>query len=86
MTAFADTHSLSLQQTLYAMGRRLLDHDDAIAEIRLSLPNRHHIPVDLSPFGLANDNEVFQVADRPYGLIEGAVGRAGAPPDPGAWD
>ena len=35
--------------------------------------------VDLAPFGLANDGEVFQVADRPYGLIEGVVRREGAP-------
>lgn len=86
MTAFADTHSLSLQQTLYAMGDRLLAQDERIAEVRLVLPNRHHFAVDLSPFGLANDNQVFFAADRPYGLIEGALARAGAPPDPGAWE
>jgi urate oxidase len=86
MTAFADTHSLSLQQTLYAMGERLLTQDERIAEVRLTLPNRHHFAVDLAPFGLTNDNEVFYAADRPYGLIEGALARAGAPPDPGAWE
>ena len=86
MTAFADTHSLSLQQTLYAMGERLLSQDDRIAEVRLVLPNRHHFAVDLAPFGLANENEVFYAADRPYGLIEGTLTRAGAPPDPGAWE
>lgn len=85
MTAFADTSSLSLQHTLYAMGRRLLTQDERIAEVRLVLPNRHHFAVDLTPFGLENPNEVFQAADRPYGLIEGAVVRAGAPPDPAAW-
>jgi len=86
MTAFADTHSLSLQQTLYAMGERLLSQDDRIAEVRLVLPNRHHFAVDLAPFGLTNENEVFYAADRPYGLIEGALARAGMPPDPGAWE
>jgi urate oxidase len=85
LTAFADTHSLSLQQTLYAMGERLLTRDERIAEVRLALPNRHHFAVDLRPFGLANDNEVFYAADRPYGLIEGAVSRAGAPAGPAAW-
>jgi urate oxidase len=85
LTAFADTHSLSLQQTLYAMGERLLTRDERIAEVRLVLPNRHHFAVDLTPFGLANDNEVFYAADRPYGLIEGAVARSGAPGDPAAW-
>jgi len=41
--------------------------------VRLAMPNRHHFTVDLSPFGLQNPNEVFYAADRPYGLIEGAV-------------
>ncbi|MGH3417725.1 MAG: factor-independent urate hydroxylase, partial [Actinocrinis sp.] len=87
LTAFADTHSRSLQQTLYAMGSRLVTHDATVAEVRLVLPNRHHFAVDLAPFGLENDNEVFYAADRPYGLIEGTVARAGtAPPPPGAWD
>lgn len=83
--AFAQTHSLSLQQTLYAMGRRVLENRPEIAEVRLSLPNKHHFLVDLSPFGLENDNEVFFAADRPYGLIEGSVLREDAP-EPGlAW-
>lgn len=83
--AFAETHSLSLQQTLYAMGQRVLDELPEVAEVRLSLPNKHHFAVDLSPFGLDNPNEVFFAADRPYGLIEGTVLRDDAP-EPGlAW-
>jgi urate oxidase len=85
LDAFADTHSLSLQQTLYAMGKRVLEHRDELVEVRLSLPNKHHFLVDLSPFELDNPGEVFFAADRPYGLIEGTVVRDGAP-DPGlAW-
>jgi urate oxidase len=85
LAAFADTHSLSLQQTLYAMGEAVLGARAEIAEVRLSLPNKHHFVVDLSKFGLVNDNEVFYAADRPYGLIEGTVLRDDAP-DPGqAW-
>ena len=86
LTAFADTHSLSLQQTLYAMGERLIGEVEQIAEVRLALPNRHHFAVDLTPFGLTNENEVFYAADRPYGLIEGAVANAAAPADPAAWE
>ena len=37
------------------------------------MPNKHHFLVDLSPFGQANDNEVYHADDRPYGLIEGTV-------------
>ena len=81
--AFAASYSLALQQTLFEMGSALLDAVPSAGEVRLSLPNRHHFAVDLSPFGLDNPNEVFFAADRPYGLIEGTVRRGGAP-DPGA--
>ncbi|MEU3271719.1 factor-independent urate hydroxylase [Saccharomonospora sp. NPDC006951] len=85
LETFARKHSLSLQQTLYAMGGAVIEAVPAIAEVRLSLPNKHHFLVDLSPFGLGNDNEVFHAADRPYGLIEGTVLSDDAP-DPGlAW-
>lgn len=85
LAAFARTYSRSLQQTLYAMGAALLGDCPEACEVRLTLPNNHHLLVDLSPFGLDNDNEVFHAADRPYGLIEGTVLRDDAP-DPGpAW-
>lgn len=85
LEAFAQTHSLALQQTLYEMGRRVLDARAEIDEIRFSMPNLHHFAVDLSPFGLDNPNEVFYAADRPYGLIEAAVLREGTPTDHPAW-
>lgn len=84
---FAVEHSRSLQQTLYDMGRAVLEARPEVAEIRLRLPNRHHFAVDLRPFGMdraagAVEDEVFHVADRPYGLIEGTVCREGAPAGP----
>lgn len=86
LEAFASTYSLSLQQTLYAMGARVLDECAEVCEVRLGLPNKHHFAVDLSPFGMANPNETFYAADRPYGLIEGGVLREGAPDAGRAWD
>ncbi|MFG1695787.1 factor-independent urate hydroxylase [Nonomuraea sp. NPDC049309] len=86
LDAFANTRSRSLQQTLYAMGERALLTCEGICEIRLALPNKHHFAVDLSPFGLTNDNEVFYAADRPYGLIEGGVLREDAPDAGFAWE
>lgn len=80
LQAFAETYSLSLQQTLYAMGARIIDHRDEIDEVRFSLPNKHHFLVDLEPFGLKNDTAdgaVYFAADRPYGLIEATVLRDG---------
>ncbi|MBO0915644.1 factor-independent urate hydroxylase [Streptomyces laculatispora] len=78
--AFAETYSLSLQQTLYQMGSRIINSRSEIDEIRFSLPNNHNFLVDLEPFGLKNDNEVYFAADRPYGLIEGTVLRDGIEP------
>ncbi|PWI09834.1 urate oxidase [Streptomyces sp. NWU339] len=80
LQAFAETYSLSLQQTMYQMGARIIDHRDEIDEVRFSLPNSHHFQVDLEPFGLENDSEdgaVYLAADRPYGLIEATILRNG---------
>lgn len=77
LQAFAETYSLSLQQTLYQMGSRVINSRSEIDEVRLSLPNKHHFLVDLEPFGLKNDNEVYFAADRPYGLIEATILRDG---------
>ncbi|TWP51184.1 urate oxidase [Lentzea tibetensis] len=85
LKTFADKHSLSLQQTLYAMGEAVLQSRADVAEVRLSMPNKHHFLVDLSAFGLQNDNEVFYAADRPYGLIEGTVLRDDAEEAGSAW-
>ncbi|MFI6986383.1 factor-independent urate hydroxylase [Embleya sp. NPDC050154] len=80
LRTFAETHSLSLQQTLYAMGEAVLTEREDLVEVRLTLPNRHHLPVDLDAFGLHNTGEVYQVTDRPYGVIEGTVLRDDAAP------
>jgi len=85
LEAFAGSHSYSLQQTLFAMGKRVLEGRPEIAEIRLALPNKHHFEVDMSPFGLVNAGEVFYASDRPYGLIEGTITRDDAPPPGKAW-
>jgi urate oxidase len=83
---FAVVHSLALQQTLWEMGKAVLEADQDIAEIRLSAPNKHHFVVDLAPFGLENPGEVFHADDRPYGLIQCAVQRDDAPPADPAWE
>jgi urate oxidase len=80
LRTFAERHSLALQQTLYAMGEAVLAQQPGLAEVRLTLPNKHHFLVDLAPYGQDNPGEVYYAADRPYGLIEGAVLRDDAPP------
>ena len=86
MKQFAVVRSLALQQTLYEIGKAVLEHYTAIAEVRLSAPNKHHFVYDLSKFGLQNNNEVFHADDRPYGLIQATVTRDDAPAPGPAWD
>jgi urate oxidase len=75
LATFATTYSRALQETLYTMGRAVLEAHEEIAEISFVAPNKHHFLVDLAPFGLDNPGEVFIAADRPYGLIEATVVR-----------
>ena len=77
--------SNSLQHTLYAMGEALLRACPEVEEVRMAMPNRHHLLVDLEPYGKRNDGGVFVATDRPYGVIEGTVVRPGASPAGRAW-
>jgi urate oxidase len=70
---FADFDSRSVQHLLHAMGRSALETSKQLESIQLRLSNRHHVVVDLSPFGLENSNEVFVVTDEPQGLIVGTL-------------
>ena len=90
LETFASTHSLALQQSLHAMGEAVLERHPDVAEIRMSMPNRHHFLQDLSAFGLDNSVDgdgavVYHADDRPYGLIEGTVLRDDVPPAEVAW-
>ena len=85
LETFAATHSLALQQSLYAMGEAVLEQFPGIAEIRMSMPNKHHFLQDLSAYGLDNPDAVYHADDRPYGLIEGVVLRDDVAPADVAW-
>ena len=75
LDVFAEHQSESVQHTLYAMGQAVLDNIDIVSAIRIVMPNKHHLPVDLSRLGLPNRNEVFVPTDEPYGLIEATLTR-----------
>ena len=72
---FAVHVSRSVQHTLYAMAEAALAACTEVTDITLTMPNRHHLLVDLKPFGLDNPNEVFVATDQPFGLIEATVRR-----------
>ena len=57
------------------MGQAVIDSVDEVASIHLVMPNKHHLPDNLAPFGLENRNEIFVPTDEPHGLIEGTVTR-----------
>ena len=75
LATFTDHYSPSVQNTLYRIGRAVLEEFGGIKRIHLSFPNRHHLLYDLSRFGMENEGEVFQATSEPYGLIEGTVER-----------
>jgi urate oxidase len=72
---FARHRSLSVQQTLHAMGAAALEACGEIEQITLWLPNKHHLLVNLKPFGLENPNAVFVPTDEPHGVITGTLRR-----------
>ncbi|MGI9075910.1 MAG: factor-independent urate hydroxylase [Gemmatimonadaceae bacterium] len=76
LETFAAHDSRSVQHTLYAVGEAALYRCPEIAEIALSMPNKHHLLVDLAPFSLENPNEIFVPTEEPYGLIEAVLRRA----------
>lgn len=73
LTCFAGHRSESVQHTLHAMGQAVLDALPEVTRIRLVMPNKHHLPFDLTPFGLPNRNEIFVPTDEPHGLIEATL-------------
>jgi len=75
LDVFAEHQSESVQHTLYAMGQAVLDNIDVVSAIRIVMPNKHHLPVDLSRLGLPNRNEIFVPTEEPYGLIEATLAR-----------
>jgi urate oxidase len=76
ISAFAKHHSLSVQQTLYAMAEAALVHTDIIDEVYMLMPNKHNLLVDLGRFGQTNPNHIFVPTDDPHGTIEATVRRA----------
>ena len=72
---FATRHSPGVQRTILELGEAALGACREIDEVTLTLPNKHHLPVDLTPFGLDNPHCVFHPVDEPYGLIEGIMRR-----------
>jgi len=76
LEVFADHHSVSVQASIWIVGKALLQRHPEVAEVSMSLPNLHHWTVDLSPFGIDNDREVYVSTTEPHGLIEATIRRS----------
>jgi urate oxidase len=75
LAVFAEHHSESVQASIWIVGKAILERHPELEEISMSLPNLHHWTVDLSPFGLENDRQVYVSTTEPHGLIEATVRR-----------
>jgi len=72
---FAAHDSMSVQHTLFDMGKAALAAAPEVASITLTMPNLHHLLADLSPFGQDNPNHIFVPIDEPHGYIEATIER-----------
>jgi urate oxidase len=75
LSQFAEHDSKSVQHTLYAMGKAVLENVAEIEDIELAMPNKHCLLVDLSRFGQDNPNEIFMPVDEPHGNIQARLRR-----------
>ena len=75
LEVFADHDSPSVQTSIWIIAKAILDRHDEVDEVRMVLPNLHHWLVDLTPFGLENDREIYTPTTEPHGLIEATVRR-----------
>ena len=76
LDVFAEHFSVSVQASIWIIGKAILERHPDVEEISMSLPNLHHWTVDLSPFGIANDREVYVSTTEPHGLIEATIRRS----------
>lgn len=75
LKVFAENYSPSAQTTLFQMGEAALAASPEISRIDLAMPNKHCLLLNLAPFGLKNENEVFVPTEEPFGLIEASLAR-----------
>jgi urate oxidase len=79
LDVFADHDSVSVQASIWIIGKAILERHPEVADVSMSLPNLHHWTVDLSPFGIENDRLVYVATTEPHGLIEATIRRGEDP-------
>jgi urate oxidase len=77
LDSFATHFSPSVQNSVWVMGSAILEGAPDVDWVHMALPNLHHWLVDLGPFEMTNDRELYIATTEPHGLIEATVRRAG---------
>lgn len=76
LTVFSGTYSPSVQRTLFLMGEAALAAAPGLARIKLTMPNKHYLNIDLTKLGRpAGQKNIFLPTDDPFGYIEAVVAR-----------
>ncbi len=75
LETFIEHDSKSLQHTLYAMAEAALERYREIADISIAMLGRSCAAVNLEPFGLQNDNDIFAPAEEPRAVVEAHLTR-----------
>ena len=78
LESFATHFSPSVQNSVWVMGSAILEAVVEVDWVHMALPNLHHWLVDLSPFDMTNDRELYIATTEPHGLIEATVRRTGS--------
>jgi urate oxidase len=75
LEVFAEHHSVSVQASIWIIGRAIVERHPEVAEITMTLPNLHHWLADVERFGIPNDRQVYVSTTEPHGLIQATVRR-----------
>lgn len=75
LKVFAEHDSLSVQHTLFDIGKAMLAAVPQMESVTLAMPNLHCLLVDLNRFGQDNPNQIFVPTDEPHGYIEATIER-----------
>lgn len=76
LKVFSSTYSPSVQRTLFLMGEAALEAVPGVSRIKLTMPNKHYLNLDLSKLGRpAGQTKVFLPIDDPFGYIEAIIAR-----------
>ena len=76
LDVFAEHFSVSVQASIWIIGRAIVERHSEVAEITMTLPNLHHWTADVERFGIPNDRQVYVSTTEPHGLIEATVRRS----------